>query len=102
MKIIHGNEENFDNLVNNGIVLVDFYADWCSPCKMLATQLEQLEDNRNNAKIIKINVDENQELARKYGIMSIPALMLFKDGKLIDNKIGYTTKDEIIEWINNK
>ena len=102
MKIIHGNEENFDNLVNNGIVLVDFYADWCSPCKMLATQLEQLEDNRNNAKIIKINVDENQELARKYGIMSIPALMLFKDGKLIDNKIGYTTKDEIIERINNK
>ena len=101
MKIIHGNEENFDNLVNNGIVLVDFYADWCGPCKMLATQLEQLEDNRDDSKIIKINVDENQKLARKYGIMSIPALMLFKDGKLVDNKIGYTTKDEIVEWINN-
>ncbi len=101
MKIIHGSEENFDNLVNNGIVLVDFYADWCGPCKMLATQLEQLEDNRYDAQIVKINVDENQELSRKYGIMSIPALMLFKDGKLIDNKVGYTTKDEIIEWINN-
>ena len=101
MKIIHGSEENFDNLVNNGIVLVDFYADWCGPCKMLATQLEQLEDNRYDAQIVKINVDENQELSRKYRIMSIPALMLFKDGKLIDNKVGYTTKDEIIEWINN-
>ena len=99
MEIIHGSEDNFDNLINNGIVLLDFYADWCGPCRMLATQLEALTNERNEGKIVKINVDEAQELAKKYGIMSIPALMLFKDGKLIDNKLGYMPKELITNWL---
>lgn len=99
MSIIHGSEENFDNLINTGLVLVDFYADWCGPCRMLASQLEDLSNNRDETKIIKINVDENQNLAKKYGIMSIPALMLFKEGKLIDNKLGFMPKELIENWL---
>lgn len=101
MAIIHGNEENFENLINQGLVLVDFYADWCGPCRMLAGQLETIDNNRSETKIVKINVDEAHELAKKYGIMSIPALMLFKDGKLIDNKIGYMPSELIEQWIDN-
>ncbi len=99
MTIIHGNEENFENLISNGLVLVDFYADWCGPCRMLATQLEDLANNREETKIIKINVDEAHNLSKKYSIMSIPVLMLFKDGKLIDNKLGYMPKELIQNWI---
>lgn len=101
MSIIHGSEKNFDNLVNNGLVLVDFYADWCGPCRMLTSQLEELSDNRDETKIVKINVDENQNLAKKYGIMSIPALMLFKNGKIVDNKVGYMPKELIENWIED-
>ena len=100
MEIIHGNESDFDSLVSNGLVLVDFYADWCGPCRMLASQLEAIKDDRNDTKIVKINVDEAHGLAKKYGIMSIPALMLFKDGKLVDNKIGYMPKELIQNWID--
>ncbi len=100
MALIYGNEENFDSLIQNGVVLVDFYADWCGPCRMIATQLESLCEERSENKIVKINVDNNTSLAKKYGIMSIPALLLFKDGNLIDNKIGYMNKDEIEEWIS--
>lgn len=101
MAIIHGNEENFENLISQGLVLVDFYANWCGPCRMLATQLEMLDNNRSETKIIKINVDDSQELSKKYGIMSIPALILFKEGKLIDNKIGYMPKELIEKWIDD-
>lgn len=102
MAIIHSNASNFDNLISNGLVLVDFYADWCGPCRMLASQLEDLSNNRSEIDIIKINVDDNQDLAKKYGIMSIPALMLFKDGKLVDSKIGYMPKELIENWIEEE
>lgn len=102
MAIIHSNAGSFDNLISNGLVLVDFYADWCGPCRMLASQLEDLSNNRSEIDIIKINVDDNQDLAKKYGIMSIPALMLFKDGKLVDSKIGYMPKELIENWIEEE
>ena len=94
------NNENFNEEINKEKVLIDFYADWCGPCRMIATQLESLCEERSENKIVKINVDNNTSLAKKYGIMSIPALLLFKDGNLIDNKIGYMSKDEIEEWIS--
>lgn len=99
MEIIHGNESDFDSLVSNGLVLVDFYADWCGPCRMLASQLEAIKDDRNDTKIVKINVDEAHELAKKYGIMSIPTLLLFKNGQVINKHIGYISKDMLIEMI---
>ena len=98
MKILDQND-NFEELVNHSLTLVDFFADWCGPCKMLAPNLEELSKEFN---VVKVNVDANEELARKYGIMSIPALYLFKDGEVIDKKIGYQELDELKEWLNGK
>ncbi len=98
MKIM-SKDDNFDTLISNGLVLVDFYADWCGPCKMLAPKLEELSHDYN---IVKVNVDEFEDVAFKYGIMSIPALFLFKDGELIDKKIGYQEIDELRHWLESK
>ena len=99
MAINHGNEDNFDLLISDGLVLVDFFANWCGPCRMLSSQLEELDNNRSDVKIVKVNVDECRDLAKKYGVMSIPALFLFKDGKLLDNKLGYIPRELIEKWI---
>lgn len=99
MEIIHGNENNFTDLISNGITLVDFYAEWCGPCKMLGPVLEDLSNDRNEVKIVKIDIDENQNLARNYGIMSVPTLLLFKDGSLISTKNGFMPKELLNNWI---
>jgi len=101
MEIIHGNENNFNDLINDEVVLVDFYATWCGPCRMLGPVLEELADDRSNIKIVKIDVDENQALAKNYGIMSVPTLILFKNGNLVDTKHGFMPKDELTNWIEN-
>ncbi len=98
MKILAQND-NFDELIKNDLVLVDFFADWCGPCKMLIPVLEELSKTYN---VVKVNVDEFEEIARKYGIMSIPALYLFKNGELIDKKIGYRELDELENWLKSK
>ena len=94
-----GNEKSFKEDVSNGLVLVDFFADWCGPCKMLGPVLEDLANDRAEIKIVKINVDDNPNVARTYGIMSIPSLLLFKNGKLVDQKMGYMAKELLTEWI---
>ena len=81
-----------------GTVLVDFYADWCGPCKMLAPVLEEIE-NEVDAKICKLNVDDNQELAMEYRVMSIPTLIVFKDGKKELVSVGLKNKEEIIDMV---
>lgn len=90
-------EDNFDNLVKEGKVIVDFYADWCGPCKMLGPILEELE----GIEIIKVNTDEFPALATKFGIMSIPTLLFYQDGEVKDKKIGLMPKEEIEEIISN-
>lgn len=102
MQIIHGNEENFNELVSNGIVLVDFFATWCGPCKMLGSVIEELAQDRSSQKIVKIDVDECSDLAKNYGIMSVPTLIIFKDGKLIDQKTGFMSKAELVNWLESK
>ena len=89
------NESDFNNLVKEGITLVDFYADWCGPCKLLGEELEKLD----NIKILKINCDMFNELALKNGVMSIPAIFLYKDGEVIKHSVGYKTADELKEFI---
>lgn len=91
--IKHINSEEFEKevLTSKNIVLVDFYADWCGPCKMIAPILEEIED----ASIYKINVDEEQDLAMQYGIMSIPCLISFKDGKEYKRSVGLVEKETI-------
>ena len=74
-------DENFKDLVKEGVVLVDFYATWCGPCKMQGEVLKKLEED---IKIVKIDVDEHTELAKEFGVMSIPTLILFKDGEIVN------------------
>ena len=97
--IKHATEENFRNLIDNDIVLVDFFATWCGPCKMLSPVLEELASDRSNIDIVKVDVDECSEVARNYGIMSVPTLILFKQGKLISQKTGFMPKEQITSWI---
>jgi thioredoxin 1 len=81
----HITDAEFQNTVANGVTLIDFWAPWCGPCKMIAPILEELAGELGDkAKIVKINVDDNPQVAGQYGIMSIPTLLLFKDGKKVD------------------
>lgn len=100
MSVLHGNNENFNDLIASGKVLVDFYATWCGPCKMLGPVLEEISTDRAEVKIVKIDVDENPDLARKFGIMSVPTMYLFNEGKEVSHKNGYMPKEEILDWIN--
>ena len=95
--IKHLSDENFDELIQNGLFLVDFYADWCGPCKMLGPVLEQIDF----IDVIKVNVDEHSDLATKYGVMSIPTMIFFKDGKEIHKEIGFKPLEDIKNIVNN-
>ena len=86
MEIIHADESNFNELISNGKILVDFFATWCGPCKMLSPILEEISSDRSDTKIIKVDVDECQSLAKQFGVMSIPTLILMDDGKIKDKK----------------
>ncbi len=101
MEIIHGNENNFNDIVQGELVLVDFFATWCGPCRMLGPVLEELTEERSNITVAKIDVDESASLAKNYGIMSVPTLLLFKDGKLIDQRSGFMPKEELTRWIES-
>lgn len=102
MEIIHRNESNFNDLINDDIVLVDFFATWCGPCRMLSPVLEEIANDRSNIKVVKIDIDESAALAKNFGIMSVPTLLLFKKGKLVDQRTGFAPKQEIINWIETK
>ena len=97
------NEQNFkiDVLDSKQPVLVDFWAEWCGPCKAIAPSLEELsEEMASKLKIIKINVDENPSISQTYSIRSIPALMIFKDGEKISEKMGALPKSALQSWVN--
>ena len=89
------NNEEIESL--KGIYLIDFYADWCGPCKMLGKVLETLED----VDVIKVNVDEEEELAKKYKVMSIPNMFIVKDGEIVKQMIGFRSKEEILEELES-
>lgn len=94
--MIHLKEENFKDLISNGSHLVDFYAEWCGPCKMLGPILEEI-DNKTN--IIKIDVDMHPEIAMEYSIMSVPTLLYIKDGKILKQTTGFQSKEMLEENI---
>ena len=96
MEIIHLTNEDFNELIKEK-VLVDFYANWCGPCKMIAPELERVE---SSIKVVKVDVDEFEELAKQYGVMSIPTLILFNEGKEIKRNIGFLDKDRIEKFID--
>lgn len=99
--IEHLTAQNFAHKTKNGVVLVDFWADWCMPCKMMAPILNEVAGAmEGTATIYKLNVDEQQQVAAKYGIRNIPTMILFKDGKEVERIIGVKQKDYIISSIN--
>ena len=99
MEIIHANEENFNDLIMNGKVLVDFFATWCGPCKMLTPILEELASDRSDTKIVKVDVDECEGLARQFGVMSIPTIILFENGKEVKRFTGFMNKEEFVKFL---
>ena len=93
--------QEFNEIINNShkLVVVDFFADWCMPCLMLAPVIEELAEKMEDVKFVRINVDDNRKLSKKYEIRSIPCLVIFKDGEEIDRIIGNRTEEEIEERI---
>ncbi len=102
MSVLNITEANFEDEVikENKKVIIDFYADWCGPCKMMSPIIDKIaEELGEKVKVGKINVDENQELAEKFEIMSIPTILIFEDGKIYRSFIGLTDKNEIMEAV---
>ncbi|MDT0745391.1 thioredoxin [Mammaliicoccus sciuri] len=96
MALLKATDANFDEQIKEGVSLVDFWAPWCGPCKMIAPVLEDLaKDVEGKANIVKLDVDENQATAAKYEVMSIPTLIVFKDGEAVDKVVGFQPKEQL-------
>ena len=103
MEVIKLNNENFNKEVKelNKVVLVDFYADWCGPCKMMSPVIDEIAKKvGENVKVCKLNVDEAQDIAIEYDVMSIPTLIIFKDGSVVNKLIGLQSKSEVMNALN--
>ena len=101
MEIKHIKTEEFNKevLESDKPVLVDLWADWCGPCKMLGPVLEQVAGEQDDVKIVKVNVDEEQAIAEKYNIRSIPTLLLFKNGECVAKSIGFISREQVLQFI---
>ena len=93
-------KHNFEDEIKEKIVLVDFYASWCGPCRMLMPILEELSNERKDIKILKVNVDQNIELANKFAVRGVPHLILFKNGKEVAQASGFRPKEVLAKWID--
>jgi thioredoxin 1 len=100
MAIVNASDQTFNTETNEGLVLADFWAPWCGPCKMIAPVLEELDQELEEVKVVKLDVDENQETAGKFGVMSIPTLLVFKDGQVVDQVVGFQPKEALVELLN--
>lgn len=101
MSAININKTNFNSEVLNSDkkVLIDFWAPWCGPCRMVVPLIDQIASERTDIKVVKINIDENPELANKYGVVSIPTLMVMDKGTIINKALGYRPKQAILDLI---
>ena len=99
MSLIHGNEREFDELKKGDLVLVDFFATWCGPCKMLSPIIDELSEDRS-LEVVKIDIDKNEDLVKEFGIMSVPTIVLLKDNKEVARNIGFIRKNDLESWIS--
>ena len=101
-KYIEATAADFDATIAEGVTMVDFWAPWCGPCRMIAPVVEELaEEFDGKAKIVKVNTDEEQAIATKYGVRSIPTIIFFKDGEQVDTMVGAASKDAFAAKINS-
>ncbi|PCF32786.1 thioredoxin [Staphylococcus delphini] len=101
MAIVEVKDSNFDEQIQSGVKLVDFWATWCGPCKMIAPVLEDLaSDYEGKADILKLDVDQNQATAAKFEVMSIPTLIVFKDGQPVDKVVGFQPKENLAQVLD--
>jgi len=100
MKEIKINSQNFNEIKNGGTVLLDFYADWCAPCRMIAPIIAEIANEREDIRVGKINMDEAADLAREFNVYSIPTLVVLKDGKEVKRATGTRPKSDILSLLN--
>ncbi len=101
MEIIKVNSQNFEEEVikSEKPVLIDFYADWCGPCKMLSPIIDEIAEENSEIKVVKVNVDDSQDLAMKYQVMSIPTLVVIKNGEEVNRSVGLIDKSQVLNLI---
>ncbi len=93
-------DSNFEEEISEGLVLVDFFATWCGPCKMISPHLEELAKEKSDVKFLKVDVDNHPDLKVSYQVKSIPTLVLFKDGIEVSRRVGFAMKQDILKWIS--
>lgn len=99
MSVIKISTKEFNDILINEYVLVDFYADWCGPCKMISRVVDDLSNEIDDVTFAKVNIDESSEIASMFNVMSIPTLILFKNGKVVGKRVGFQSKDELKKFI---
>ena len=95
MRYINTGEFDSEVLNQRGVVIVDFYATWCAPCKMLTPVLESIDNEMENIKVVKVDIDESRRLAMNYGIQSVPTIKIFKDGREVVTRVGFQPKETL-------
>jgi thioredoxin 1 len=101
VRIVEDKDFSAKVIESEGLILVDFWAEWCGPCRMLLPTLEEVSnESGSSVKIFKMNIDENPQTPTSYGVRSIPTMMLFKNGELLSTKVGALPKSSIINWLN--
>ncbi|MBR4619014.1 MAG: thioredoxin [Bacilli bacterium] len=99
IKYLNDND-NFYEEIKQKVVIVDFYASWCGPCRMLNPILEEVDKELDDIKILKVDVDEIRDISKKFGILSIPTLIVFKDGIVVEKKVGFSSKEDILKLVD--
>lgn len=103
MSVVSFNKDDLENVKNSGkIILLDFYADWCGPCRMLSPVVDEFAEENPDFVVGKINVDKEPELSEEFGVSSIPVLVVMKDGKILNKSVGAKSKQQILEMIEKK